>query len=113
MHPATVWTDVDARYAKGIDVAVIGGYASRLPRNSATTAIREPMRIGGSDLHSTDLMLAYQRGAFSGRVAKAATSALGRSIVVSVATSTDTLRPLAGHPPQEAVVPNNAASTGA
>jgi hypothetical protein len=50
--------------------------------------MREPTRNGGSVTHRTDLMFLYQRGAFSGLDAKAATSAHGRAMTVELTTST-------------------------
>src|SRR4051812_29159651 len=41
-------------------------YARRLPRNCATKAKRDPTRRGGGVFHSTDLMLTYHLGAWSG-----------------------------------------------
>ena len=45
--------------------------------------MREPTVRGGSDRHSTDLMLAYQAGTLSGLAANAADLASGRSRTVS------------------------------
>src|SRR3954454_10698028 len=60
----------------------------RRRRNRATNDSREPTRSGGSVSHSTRSMFLYQRGAFSGSLANAATSWRGRPITVPVVTST-------------------------
>src|SRR4051812_23740037 len=56
-------------------------------------ASREPTLSGGGVFHSTALMFTYQSGALSGSLAYAATSARGRSMVVSLTTSTATRAP--------------------
>src|SRR4051812_23004968 len=48
----------------------------------------DPTRTGGSVRHCTESMLAYHSGARDGSPAYAATSAQGRSITISVRTST-------------------------
>ena len=63
-------------------------YASRRPRKCATNATRDPTASGGEVIHSTDLMLTYQFGAFPGSLAYAETFSMGASIVISVTTST-------------------------
>src|SRR4051794_41766727 len=50
--------------------------------------MQEPTPSGGGVRHSTESMFAYQSGALPGSPAKAATSATGRRITVSVSTST-------------------------
>src|SRR5918994_6495758 len=63
-------------------------YASRRPRKRATKSILEPTAIGGGVCQETDSMLAYQSGALLGSAAYAATWPLGRSMMISVTTST-------------------------
>src|SRR5437899_5875440 len=65
-------------------------YESRLPRNCATNANRDPTLRGRGVFHSTDLMFSYQSGALSGSATYPATSSRGRSILISVLTSTGT-----------------------
>src|SRR5262245_49161430 len=65
-------------------------YASRRPRKCATKATLEPSCTGGRVFHSTDLIFAYQLGAFSGSDAYADTSSGDRSIMTSLQTSTAT-----------------------
>jgi hypothetical protein len=55
----------------------------------ATKAIREPAATGRGVSHSTSSMFSYQAAALSGSDANAATCARGRSISISVVTSTD------------------------
>src|SRR5262245_49606259 len=50
--------------------------------------MHEPRRSGFAVFHSTDLMLAYQAGTLSGSAVYAATTSRGRSITISVETST-------------------------
>ena len=52
--------------SRGMYSATSYVYAKRLPRKCAMKATLEPMRKGGGDFHSADLMLAYQLGALSG-----------------------------------------------
>lgn len=60
---------------------------SRLPRNLATKATREPTANGRGERHSTDSMFSYQAGALSGSQANAATSSGGLVISIAVSTS--------------------------
>src|SRR6476620_2894628 len=50
--------------------------------------MHEPTATGGGVRHSTESMFTYHSGAFVGSPAKAATSATGRRITVSLSTST-------------------------
>ena len=68
-------------------------YARRLPRNCASNAILEPIWTGFGVCQRTDWIFAYHVVALSGSAAKAATSARGRSISISVVTSTVTCPP--------------------
>src|SRR5687767_9416830 len=52
------------------------------------------MAIGGGVTHSTASMLTYHSGALDGSAAYAATRSRGRSIMISVRTSTATSSPL-------------------
>src|SRR5215510_10174663 len=63
-------------------------YSSRRPRKRATHANHDPSYNGGGVFQSAEMMLTYHSGAFDGSEAYDATSAIGRSIVVSVTTST-------------------------
>src|SRR5262245_3706453 len=63
-------------------------YSSRRPRKWATNANRDPSCSGRGVFHSPDSVFPYHSVAFDGSESYAATSAIGRSIVVSVTTST-------------------------
>src|SRR5579859_4922562 len=65
-------------------------YANRRPRNRATKSIRDPTATVCGVCQTTDSMFTYQSGACDGSPAYAATSAHGRSITISVTTSTAT-----------------------
>src|SRR5438309_11639836 len=68
-------------------------YARRRPRNWATKDSQAPTPSGGAVFHSTALMLTYHSGALDGSAAYAATLPRGRSITISVRTSTGTIPP--------------------
>ena len=57
----------------------------------ATKAIREPTASGGGVTQLTDAMFTYHAGALDGSPANLATSVCGRSISISVRTSTFTI----------------------
>src|SRR5688572_11933621 len=77
----------------GIHSTISYVYSRRRPRNFATNATRAPVRNIETPFHSTAVMFLYQRGAFSGFAAKAATSDMGRSIVIEDETSIPAIVP--------------------
>src|SRR5262249_34490679 len=80
------------RPSPGVRSAISYVYERRRPGNRATNRTREPTARGGGVAHSTDSMFSYQAVALSGSAANAATTARGRSISISVRTSTGTSR---------------------
>src|SRR5262249_8204926 len=74
--------------ASGSSSTISDVYARRRPRTGPQSATREPSASGGGVCHSTDSMFTYHVGALSGSRAYAATAATGRSMTISVTTST-------------------------